>query len=436
MKNNRLKKWLPCQGYCQMNGAAAAVLSFKNTKVVFNGPRWCSVIAERELMAYNRNLTERLYCSHIEQTELLFGTGEKIREIIEHQQRENPNTSLLAVLTSCSVGLIGDDVHGIISTVEEIYPVIIMDAGGLTGLFEEGYQAVMLEILKKQQLKKSPACNPKKVNLLGYCAYYPHSRGDLTEMKRLLAEAGFELGVCLGESGLDLEELKQLPSASLNIVLSIELGLQTAKYLEEELGMEYAVLPTPYGFRQTRAWLKAIGEKLSVTPDLTNLESEISIMQDNMTEQIDGLKWMVKNLNYKKAILALPYTQAKSLANALQKEILEVEEVEYRVQGNYTGTDKEIAETKSWTEENICFSDENEYFPSDYQLLFGSSAERTLEGNYSRTIYLNMFKADSRIRQKYKTFVGIEGWGTLIQDVVDQTVTLYHLREERGNHHA
>lgn len=113
-----------------------------------------------------------------------------------------------------------------------------------------------------------------------------------------------------------------------------------------------------------------------------------------------------------------------------------MEEVEYRVQGNYTGTDKEIAETKSWTEENICFSDENEYFPSDYQLLFGSSAERTLEGNYSRTIYLNMFKADSRIRQKYKTFVGIEGWGTLIQDVVDQTVTLYHLREERGNHHA
>ena len=58
MKNNRLTKWLPCQSYCQMNGAAAAVLSFKNANVVFNGPRWCSVIAERELMTYDRNIEE------------------------------------------------------------------------------------------------------------------------------------------------------------------------------------------------------------------------------------------------------------------------------------------------------------------------------------------------------------------------------------------
>ena len=144
MKNNGLQRWLPCQSYCQMNGAAAAVLSFKNTNIVFNGPRWCSVIAERELMTYNRELTERLYCSHIEQSDLLFGTGERIREIIEDQKLENPETSLQAVLTSCSVGLIGDDVNGIVNSLEHPYPVFVLDAGGLTGLFAEGYQAAMI----------------------------------------------------------------------------------------------------------------------------------------------------------------------------------------------------------------------------------------------------------------------------------------------------
>ena len=56
MKNENLEQWLPCQSYCQMNGAAAAVLSFKNTTVVLNGPSWCSLVVERELMSYNRTL--------------------------------------------------------------------------------------------------------------------------------------------------------------------------------------------------------------------------------------------------------------------------------------------------------------------------------------------------------------------------------------------
>ena len=65
-------------------------------------------------MSYDRTLQQRLYSSHVEQPDLLFGTGEKIRELVEELQRDHPDTSLLAVLTSCSVGLIGDDVSGIV----------------------------------------------------------------------------------------------------------------------------------------------------------------------------------------------------------------------------------------------------------------------------------------------------------------------------------
>ena len=200
--------------------------------------------------------------------------------------------------------------------------------------------------------------------------------------------------------------------------------------------MDYTILPTPYGCRQTVAWLKKIGECLSVRPNLSKVEKEVWVMQENVMEQINGIKWLVKNLNYRRAILALPYTQARSLAEALRNEILEIEEIEYRIQGNYTGADNENPQEKSDTEAGKCLSDVNEFFPSDYQLLFGSSTERTIVGNYFHTIYLNMFKADNRIRQRYKTFAGIEGWGVLMQEIVNQTVTLYHLREERGNNHA
>ena len=54
--------------------------------------------------------------------------------------------------------------------------------------------------------------------------------------------------------------------------------------------------------------------------------------------------------------------------------------------------------------------------------------ERPRNGNRS---YINMFKADGLIRRKCKTFAGIEGWGSLIEEIVEQILTLYYLKEER-----
>lgn len=412
MKSNDLSQWLPCQNYCQMNGAAAAVLSFSDTRVVLNGPSWCSLVAERELMSYNRTLQSRLYSSHVEQPDLLFGTGEKIRNLAEELQRSHPDTRLLAVLTSCSLGLIGDDVEGIISAMEQRCPVIALDAGGLTGLFEEGYQTAMLAMLEKMDLQTCLSVNPKRVNLLGYCGYYPGSSGDLIEMKRLLESAGVEVGVCPGEHGLKLRELEKLPQAALNVVLSPELGLQIAKYLKEKTGTEYALLPTPYGINQTLEWLKNIGEQLSIRPDLTQLKQEALVMQENIAEEVGALKRIVTNLRFREAILNLPVSQSHALAAALQKGILEVENVVYDTQRNFSG-------------------DGDPWLPSDYRLLFGTFTDRMRVGDYEQTVYINMFKADGLIRRKCKTFVGLEGWGFLIEEIVEQILTLYYLKEER-----
>ena len=62
MKNNeKLKKWQPCQGYCQMTGAASAFLSITDSKVIMNCPRWCAVLAERELATAVKEYEERLF---------------------------------------------------------------------------------------------------------------------------------------------------------------------------------------------------------------------------------------------------------------------------------------------------------------------------------------------------------------------------------------
>ncbi|MBP5737041.1 MAG: hypothetical protein J6W55_06300, partial [Acidaminococcaceae bacterium] len=310
-------------------------------------------------------------------------------------------------------------------------PVIALDTGGLTGLFEEGSQTAMTAIINKMDLQKCAARHPKRVNLLGYCSYYPDGSGDLKELKRLLTEAGFEVGVCPGEQGLDLQELQNIPLAALNIVLAPELGLETAKHLKEKTGQDYAVLPIPYGLKQTMDWVKKVGENLSVVPDLKKLEQEARLMRENIGEEVDALKRMIANLTFKQAVLALPYTQAKTLADALQHEILEVESILYRIQGNYMGEDGRQKRDNS-TSLHTEIPDENDtWLPSDIRLLFGTFADRARVGNYAHTIYFNMYKADGLLRRKYRTFAGIEGWGCLIHEIVEQMLTLYFIREER-----
>ena len=79
--DEKLKRWQPCQGYCQMTGAASAFLSVTGSKVVMNCPRWCAVLAERELANAVKEYEQRLFCSEVLEPDLLYGVSEKLKRI-------------------------------------------------------------------------------------------------------------------------------------------------------------------------------------------------------------------------------------------------------------------------------------------------------------------------------------------------------------------
>ena len=59
---NRLGNMRPCTGYCQMIGAAAALLSIKGIQVIFNSPRWCAVIETKRYSLWDRRIFISQYC--------------------------------------------------------------------------------------------------------------------------------------------------------------------------------------------------------------------------------------------------------------------------------------------------------------------------------------------------------------------------------------
>ena len=210
-----------------------------------------------------------------------------------------------------------------------------------------------------------------------------------------------------------------------------EVREQLARYLRpQESGNHCGVRWARITDRRGRG-IEFAGENLSVRPDLKKLEQEAWVVRENIGEEVDALKRMIANLTFKQAILALPYNQAKALADALQHEILEVENIIYQIQGNYMGEDGRQNHDNCGPLHPKAPDESDTRLPFDIRLLFGTFADRVRTGGYAHTIYFNMYKADGLLRRKYRTFAGIEGWGCLIHEIVEQTLTLYFIREER-----
>ena len=167
-----------CSGSCQMVGAAAALLCIKDSVVIFNSPRWCALTAERELCIANKTFEDRLYCTEARQDTLVFGIEEALRDTLNEVLNMHV-PSLVSIITSCSMSLIGDDIKGIAKRFDAGLEFITMDAGGLTGGFASGFSKVLTQIasmVRGNSIKK----NDKhiKVNIIGLSTAYPHWEGD------------------------------------------------------------------------------------------------------------------------------------------------------------------------------------------------------------------------------------------------------------------
>ena len=86
-------------------------------------------------------------------------------------------------------------------------------------------------------------------------------RGDLTELKRILEGAGWEVNILFGYGSKGVKEWLTIPNAEFNLVVGPWLGLKTAKLLERKYDQPYLHLPVlPIGAKQVAEFLRAIAE--------------------------------------------------------------------------------------------------------------------------------------------------------------------------------
>lgn len=304
---------------CALAGAMAFFAAWQDAAVIVNGPMWCHYFALRHVEHGVSDAVRRTGCTQLDNDAIVFGAEDYLLEALQPYIAEPPR--LLAIVSSCAAGLIGDDVAAIARSAGIAAPVVAVDSSGLAGSFAAGWSKAACAAIEALLPEKKEE-KPHGVNLLGMTASYCNGANDARELVRLLHLAGYEVNAVLG-CGETAEELQHLPAAALNIVVHRELGLASAEMLLERSGTPFVAPLPPYGRAGTRHWLEEIAGALPA-PREKDVQEELSRVEKEDFLRLNEIKSMWGELWFDEALVRAPESMAWGLAKALRTEWADV----------------------------------------------------------------------------------------------------------------
>ena len=406
----------------QMTGAASAFLSITDSKVIMNCPRWCAVLAERELATAVKEYEERLFCSEVLEPDLLYGVSDKLQLAVEEACADQKK-SFLAVLTSCSLSLIGDDIQGVCKSITANCPVIALDAGGLSGEYWQGWSNALTALLSDMKLQQTMP-EAATVNIIGCSTCHPNWEGDMLELYRMLNSIGIKVNLCLLTNGTQLQELQKIGQAALNVVINKELGKPVAEWLFKNLNQQYIIADIPYGFTASINWLKKIATALKIETNIEALEHEIAAARENIFDSFSALCDIDNSWSLKRLVISAGSSCAHSLAAVIKKDLSMVEQCFVRING--PNEENRNCNYQRWQ----YAGDLPKLNENEYQILCGTDRERSEIGNISQTIYINSVMPAEKISVTSATYAGIRGWTHFMQTVFRQLRLFIYLKKE------
>ncbi|MDR1440700.1 MAG: nitrogen fixation protein NifK [Clostridiales bacterium] len=248
---------------CSLNGAVDVIGNLhKGIPILHAGPG-CSMQAAVMTNLYYLGGYHGMPSSNTYEREVVFGGADRLRETIRGSL-DVMDGELYAVLTGCTMGIIGDDVKAVLKEFEDSpYPLISVDVAGFKGDTNYGYQAAMMEVVRKLAKKTEP--NPRLVNLYGQVPSQDMTlRGDLEELERVFAKLGLELNTFfIREDGI--AQLKNSGNAALNVNISPWMCKNLDAYYERAFGIPTLRYPgMPVGPTAVGEFMGALSERLGL----------------------------------------------------------------------------------------------------------------------------------------------------------------------------
>ena len=304
---------------CALAGASAFFAGIRDAVIVVNGPLWCYFFAMRHIEHSRSTISHRMICTQLDNDAIVFGAEEYLQEALSPYVEQPP--PLLAIVSSCAAGLIGDDIEAIARGAGLSCPVVALDSSGLAGSFADGWDKAARATLQTLSAEQCEV-QAHTVNLIGMTDAYYNGGNDARELVHLLETAGYVVNAVFGND-MTAAAIPHLTQAALNIVVHGELGRGSAQVFEEMYGMPYIAPLLPYGRAGTRRWMREIARALPPQHG-DAAETEIDRVTREDFLRINECKSLWGELRYETALIRAPHSAAWGLAQALRTEWADV----------------------------------------------------------------------------------------------------------------
>jgi light-independent protochlorophyllide reductase subunit B len=427
-------------------GTLRIASSFKNVHAIMHAPLGDDYFnVMRSMLERDRNFTP-VTTSVVDRNVLARGSQEKVVDNITRKDGEE-HPDLIVLTPTCTSSILQEDLGNFVerAQIESKCDVMLADVNHyryneLQAADRTLQQIVQFYIEKARKKGELPTGKTEKpsVNIIGISTLGFHNQHDCTELKRLMADLGIEINVIIPE-GAVVHQLKNLPRAWFNLCPYREIGLTTAKYLEEQFGTPYVDI-TPMGVVETARCIRKIQQLINAQGVDVNYEDFIN----NQTLYVSQAAWFARsidcqNLTGKKAIVFGDNTHAAAITKILSREM----GIHVVWAGTYCKYDADWfrEQVSEYCDEVIISEDHGDIGDAiarvEPSAIFGTQMERHVGkrldipcGVIAAPIHIQNFPLG------YKPFMGYEGTNQ-ITDLIYNSFTLGmedHLLEIFGGH--
>jgi light-independent protochlorophyllide reductase subunit B len=428
-------------------GTLRVASSFKNVHAIMHAPLGDDYFnVMRSMLERERDFTP-VTASIVDRHVLARGSQEKVIDnIVQKDITDTPD--LVIVTPTCTSSILQEDLANFVEKATNITQcdVLLADVNHYRVNELQAADKTLEQVIRfyvnkysKNGLLDNKKTEKPSVNILGMFTLGFHNTHDCRELKRLLADLDIDINLVLPE-GASISDLTKLNKAWFNIVPYREVGLMTAKYLEEELNMPYIDV-CPFGLVETKNFILEIAELINKYNDqVVNFDAYIN----RQTQFLSQAAWFARsidcqNLTGKRAIVFGDSTHAAYMTKLLTREI----GIQVILAGTYCKYDADWFrdQVDGFCDQVLITEDHNQIAKLIEELepaaIFGTQMERHVGKRLS--IPCGVISAPVHIQNftlSYKPFLGYEG-ANQIADLIYNSFTLGmedHLLEIFGGH--
>lgn len=260
-------------------GIIWTLCSIEDACVIEFGPAGTTHYAVEGIGQLNANDSARFYSTHMEETDITFGSYERLEKSIKEVDI-NIKPKYIFVMASSVSSIIGVDVKSVCMELQNVVnaKLIPITTGGLKEDYNHGVDYA-LEIITKN-IVKEPRKKSDTFNIIGVNIDSFNFLSDGEEIRRMMNDIFNKDLNTMFTAYTSIDKLEKASEASLNIVVRKE-GLKAAEYMKEKFNIPY-VYGKPIGLKATVEWINNIKATMEYKINEEKLKQEIEMIKSHM----------------------------------------------------------------------------------------------------------------------------------------------------------